>query len=189
MFALAVCAVGFATAHGLGLVVAELAGETRDPGPAFPSAFSRPLVVDGSKCAALRAAPFDMPFYCCDACHHPFLMRYSDLKVDMISVDRAVQITNAEAVDTVVPAPAGSRGNRSEAVDPAADAEAFGTPDPDNAAAVQVVTVSYKADRAQAIYQSRSTVVVPCGECISLDECVSSGRTVELWHHRCVGGP
>ena len=136
-----------------------------------PSVFKAAAMVDGSACATLEQAPFDLPQLCCHACHHPFLMQYNDLSLEVITTDRAVAITKTHSVAAVVPSPPGSGDSPAPA---------------ESATTVEIASEAYKAERADAIFRSASTVVVPCGECISLDECAHRGRHVELWHHRCV---
>lgn len=131
-----------------------------------PAAFNEAHVVDGSKCTVLKQSQVGPAgTYCCEACHHPYLMQTNELSLSVVTTDRFLAANRAAAV--------------------VSDGSGDLSPD-DSAGVVKVASKAFMETVAVSVLKESTTLTVPCGECISLDECMSRGSHVELWHHQCV---
>jgi hypothetical protein len=122
------------------------------------SVFDAPAAVDGSRCAVIskRRVGEELELgYCCDSCHHPYLLTNDDFKVSFVSADLATSASKAAFLDLN-----------------------------DNGSGELIATQSTSVVAVSVLKELEQLITFPCGRCITVDECTENGR-LELWHHQC----
>ena len=125
-------------------------------GPAPLSVFDKAIPVDGSTCAIISKVDIAGVF-CCESCHHPYLITSEAVELSVVATDTAFSASKTARVDL----------------------ENNGSGELVAAESTSVVAVAVLKELEQKI-------TLPCGRCITVEDCSAQKGRLELWHHQCL---